>query len=128
MRTRAPLNLYWCSTEDHSEDWFILAPTVQEAQVLHADYEGYEPEDVEAELVCAIPAEVEAKPGWPQAGLIEACGGTILVDEPEPRQVRIGRRTYIEGAIDSVLARANDDIAESRGDGRPNNTINPESI
>lgn len=35
------MNLYWVTTEDHAEDWFVLARNAKEAGTLHEDMEGY---------------------------------------------------------------------------------------
>jgi len=43
------VNLYWVTTDDHDEDWFILARTGRTAESYHIQYEGYEPGDTRAE-------------------------------------------------------------------------------
>jgi hypothetical protein len=45
------VNLYWVTTDDHDEDWFILARTGRAAECYHIEYEGYEPGDARAELI-----------------------------------------------------------------------------
>ena len=35
------MELYWVTTEDHGEDWFIVAISSKEAAKLHEDMEGY---------------------------------------------------------------------------------------
>jgi len=39
------VNLCWVTTDDHDEDWFILAKTRRAAESYHIEYEGYEPGD-----------------------------------------------------------------------------------
>jgi hypothetical protein len=34
---RDTINLYWVTTDDHDEDWFILAPTAQAARRYHTE-------------------------------------------------------------------------------------------
>ena len=69
-----PLKLYWCTTPDHDEDWFIVARSAAAASREHEDdegyegYEGYEGGDAEAELACDVPIKMrppvrQAKPG-----------------------------------------------------------------
>ena len=41
--------LYWVTTDDHDEDWFVLAPSPEEATQYFENYEGYNPGDAEAE-------------------------------------------------------------------------------
>jgi hypothetical protein len=45
------VNLYWVTTDDHDEDWFILARTGRTAESYHIQYEGYETGDARAELI-----------------------------------------------------------------------------
>jgi uncharacterized protein YllA (UPF0747 family) len=39
------VNLYWVTTDDHDEDWFILARTGRTAASYHIQHEGYESGD-----------------------------------------------------------------------------------
>ena len=50
-KPEAKINLYWVTTDDHDEDWFIMASTAQAARRYHTEYEGYSPGDAHAELV-----------------------------------------------------------------------------
>jgi len=34
------MNLYWVTTEDHAEDWFVVANNAKEAATFHEDVEG----------------------------------------------------------------------------------------
>jgi len=45
------MNLYWVTTEDHAEDWFIVANNPQEAATFHEEMEGYDPGDATAEMI-----------------------------------------------------------------------------
>jgi epoxide hydrolase len=51
------VNLYWVTTDDHDEDWFILAKTRWSAEGYHIKYEGYEPGDARAELILRTGAD-----------------------------------------------------------------------
>jgi hypothetical protein len=33
--------LYWCTTPDHDEDWFVMARTAHSARRYHENEEGY---------------------------------------------------------------------------------------
>jgi hypothetical protein len=51
MATRKmPIHLYWVTTPDHSEDWFILARTRRSAAKFHDIYEGYDDQYATAQL------------------------------------------------------------------------------
>ena len=110
-----PFGLYWCSTPDHDEDWFVVATDGTEAKRYHEEAEGYGAGEASAELVCELPPEWRrAMRGWPTRELLLACGAEVLA-EPEagPRVVRIGERVYVEGDLaQNAAARA--------GEGEPN--------
>lgn len=102
---RTSLKLYWCSTPDHDEDWFVIARSHPGARKFHADAEGYDYDEVAAERVCVLPASLQQRGdellGWPDEDVIGACGGEYL--RRDPHIVRIGERVFQEGAMDSVL-------------------------
>lgn len=140
--------LYWCTTDDGDEDWFIAASRSRVAVKAHEDMEGYNRGDASAERVCKIPGAAwdayversrvfaekhgEVRDGkfdpavlngsWPDAQLIKDCGGTFLT-EGSPRVVAFsGDRIYTEGALQAEITRIWDDEFEARGEGRPNRT------
>ena len=49
------MKLYWVTTENHDEDWFIVASSPEEASKYHEKMEGYNIGDAEAEEVLDIP-------------------------------------------------------------------------
>jgi hypothetical protein len=106
------MNLYWVTTLDHDEDWFVIAETAEEATTFHEDAEGYEPGDAAAELVMEIPPGVEADPGWPSEEVLEACGA-IIEKKGYTRIVRIGEWTFCEGLMESEI-RALDDLIREK--------------
>ena len=115
------MNLYWVTTEDHGEDWFIVSNSAEEAATFHEDAEGYDPGDASAELIMTIPDGVTADTGWPSEEMLTACGATIVTDEPT-RVVKICERTFCEGLMESTIRTLDDDMFEAAGEGRPNKT------
>ncbi|WP_438006437.1 hypothetical protein WME89_48965 [Sorangium sp. So ce321] len=109
--------LYWCETDDHDEDWFVVARNADDARAFHEDAEGYDEEDARAELVCVLPLAEQAaaeKEGdhWPSDETLLACGAEFLVNVLQDganelraamssgsRVVRINGRVYGEGDI-----------------------------
>ena len=113
-RYEAKWKLYWCTTPDHDEDWFVIARGEDEAEAFHVDEEGYDEDDATAELVMVLPKAVQAgrNVGWPSHELLAACGAEFLPavhadGENELRQlmgsggrvVRIAGRVFAEGDI-----------------------------
>lgn len=115
------LNLYWVTTEDHHEDWFMVAATAKGAAKLHEDQEGYLRGDARAEKILTIPSTLDAEPGWPEEELLLALGAEFI-SRDETRVVVIGGRTFCEGLLESLVMERADDMAEMIGQGRPNNT------
>lgn len=106
-----PVALYWCTTPDHDQDWFVVARDEAEAARFHEAVEGYGAGEASAELVGELPGDLGqggAVPGWPARELLIACGAEIL-SEPEagPRIVRLGDRVFVEGdLVQNAAARA----------------------
>ena len=115
------MNLYWVTTEDHAEDWFVVANTAHEATIFHENAEGYAYGDVTAEMIAKIPDEVNASTGWPSDEVLRACGAKFLSEAPA-RVVEIGDRRFAEGLMESTIRTSDDDRFEAIGEGRPNKT------
>ena len=97
------LNLYWASTPCNIENWFVIAPSTQEAKNLHADGEGFDRSYTRAKLVCEIPDEIvtlhkECKESyWPSLDLLKDLGFKIVQSE-FPRIVSLRSNVYNEGS------------------------------
>jgi hypothetical protein len=115
------MELYWVETEDHHEDWFVVARSERRAARWHERAEGYEDGDARARLVAGIPRHLEAKEGWPSHELLEACGARILRSDT-PRVVEIEGERYVEGQLEHEIRQREDDRFEARYQGRPNGT------
>ena len=115
------VNLYWVTTDDHDEDWFILAKTTRAAESYHIRYEGYEPGDARAELILRTGADPIPGPIPRHAQLedLQKLGFEILNPDPNGRSVRRDGRTFLEGHLESMVAEARDDVHEATGKGRP---------
>ncbi len=95
------VNLYWVTTDDHDEDWFILARLILRA--------GTDP----------IPGP---KPRHAQLEDLQMLGFEILNPDPNGRCVRRKGRTFLEGHLESMVAEVRDDAHEAIGQGRPSGT------
>jgi len=56
------VNLYLVTTDDHDEDWFILARTGRTAESYHIQYEGYEAGDARTELILRAVPDSDPRP------------------------------------------------------------------
>lgn len=109
------LKLYWCETDDHDEDWFVIADDEEEATLFFTEYEGYDEDEAIATLVCVLPASEQDRydeASWPKDDTLIACGGEFLpvvtqdgADEMRrmtgsgSRAVRLKGVVYSEGDI-----------------------------
>jgi hypothetical protein len=115
------MELYWVTTVDHEEDWFIVATSSDEAAKLHENMEGYNPGDAIAEAILDIPKEISAEIGWPSEELLTALGAKFICESPS-RVVEISGRKFCEGLLDSMIRSLDDDIFENSGQDRLNQT------
>jgi hypothetical protein len=115
------MQLYWATTEDHSEDWFIIANSEKEAAKLHELMEGYNDGDATAELVLNIPESIPVSAGWPEEALLEILGGKFL-NRDSTRVVEIVGKKFCEGLLEATI-RSFDDVFESQGEERVHETV-----
>jgi len=115
------MKLYWVTTEDHDEDWFIVAPSPTAASQYFENFEGYDPGDAEAEEILDIPESVSAETGWPSEELLLELGAKFLLND-QTRVVEIAGRKFCEGMLEATINEINDDLFEEFGDERLNKT------
>jgi hypothetical protein len=115
------MKLYWVTTEDHDEDWFVVALSSKKASRFHERMEGYNPGDATAEEILSIPQKFVAKPGWPSDELLLALGAKFVIND-QTRVVEIGGRNFCEGMLAATLNEINDDVFEELGQERLNKT------
>lgn len=117
-----PAALYWYETPEHTEDWFVVASTVDEAVEFVIEEEGYDEEtEIPVEKIVDLPELTVLGAHWPDDDTIIAAGGTF-VRQDTPRVVIINGRTFTEGAMQMLVDRAHGDQSEVAGLGRPNGT------
>ncbi|UWZ85269.1 hypothetical protein [Occallatibacter riparius] len=124
MEFQKPVHLYWITVpDDPSEDWFVFASQAHLARQFFEEYEGFETGEAEARLIernvrSHALADPEI-PRWAKLSELEALGFEILSRTPHLRSVRKGEETFVEGYLQSEIAEARDDLAETVGRGRP---------
>ena len=115
------MKLFWVTTEDHDEDWFVVASNAEEASKFHEDMEGYDPGDAIAEEILSIPENIPAEPGWPSDELLMAVGAKFIIENPS-RVVEINGRKFSEGLLEGFLNEIEDNAFEELGNERLNKT------
>lgn len=117
----ATRRLFWVETEDHDEDWFVVAGSAGEAAEFFEEFEGYDPGEAEAREVVALPAGRDEDVGWPSDELLKLCGAQFM--SSAPRVVLLNGETFVEGALEFAIRQGDDDAAEADLRGRPNLTL-----
>lgn len=97
------MNLYWVTTEDHDEDWFVVAKTKELAEREHEESEGYDPGDASASFVLHIPERIVVTQGGGSMGELKLMGAEILPQVGPHRVVRINGKVYCEGVCELLL-------------------------
>ena len=115
------LKLYWVTTEDHDEDWFMIASSKNEASKLHEEFEGYDMGIASAQEILSIPDNISVEPGWPSKNVLLSVGATFIKDD-EPRIIKINGKQYAEGMLNAHLRELDDDTFEILGEKRLNQT------
>jgi hypothetical protein len=101
------MKLYWITTQDHYEDWFIFAESAKSARAYHEDYEGYGKGDARSRLIVSNVILKEFINGTSpcharfedlfQIGFQNA--GTI----PNQRRVGFNGEIFREGILEAII-------------------------
>jgi hypothetical protein len=108
--TALAMKLYWVTTKDCLEDWFVVAKTKQAASRYHELAEGFNSGDANAEFICNVDEELcnfdnSNKKGsfWPSLTLLKTIGGKII-SAKNPRAVNIKGKVFIEGgSVETIV-------------------------
>jgi hypothetical protein len=118
---QATIKLYWCTTDDHDEDWFIFAESARSAKRYHEYYEGYGAGDAHSRLIVRDVRLTKFTNGEPpchaqfqdlfQIGFENA--GTI----PNRRGVKFNGEIFREGILESIIDLGRQQLAVVLKDG-----------
>jgi hypothetical protein len=85
--------LFWCSTEDHANDWGVVARDAEEAGRFFATEEGYRLSQVHTDLVVVLPRVRQTDVAkWPTLELIASVGCAFVHGEVPATRVALGCR------------------------------------
>lgn len=115
------MKLYWVTTEDHHEDWFIIASSKKEASKLHEEFEGYNFGSASSQEILSIPNNIPVEAGWPSEEILFSVGA-IFIKENEPRIVEINGKRFVEGMLEAHIKELDDNFFELMGEKRFNQT------
>jgi hypothetical protein len=116
------IKLYWVTTDDHDEDWFLFAESARSAKAYHEDYEGYGKGDARARLIVSDVPLNKFTNGEPpchaQMRELLALGFEEAGSVPSQRSVRFEGKTYTEGALESIVELGRQNLALMLKNGR----------
>jgi hypothetical protein len=115
------MKLFWVTTDDHDEDWFVVASSPKKAERFFENYEGYGPGYADAEEILDIPDNTSPEEGWASNELLLELGA-IFIMKGDTRVVEIGGRRFIEGMLEAIVNEVTDDLFEMLRNERPNKT------
>jgi hypothetical protein len=115
------MKLFWVTTDDHDEDWFVVASSPKKAAHYFENYEGYGPGDADAEEKLDILDKISTETGWPSDELLLELGARFLM-KGDTRIMEIGGRRFIEGMLEAIVNEVTDDMFEMLRNERPNKT------
>jgi hypothetical protein len=124
MKNKPLWKLYWVTTLDHDEDWFVVSRSARSARSFFEQYEGYDSDYAESELVCRVPDKMQesCRIGHPSVEFLVGCGGESFPNREKTalhdllgcgqRAFKFGDRIYSEGDIvantSSIISKAED--------------------
>ena len=115
MASNKTVKLYWVTTADHDEDWFIVAESARQARAYHEHYEGYGAGDARARLIVRDVRLNKFMNGEPpchaQMRELFALGFVDAGSVPDRRKVRFEGKTYTEGILESLVVRGRQQMA-----------------
>ena len=105
--TKQTVKLYWVTTRDHAEDWFIFADSASSTRAYHEYYEGYGKGDAHSRLIVSNVTLKEFMNGTPpchaqfqdlsQIGFQDA--GSI----PNRRRAGCNGEIFREGILEAII-------------------------
>jgi len=119
--TKQQIKLYWVTTEDHDEDWFIFAESARQGRAYHEHYEGYGKGDASSRLIVSNVTLQELVGGQPpchaQVPDLLQLGFAEVGSEPNLRRVEFNGEIFEEGVLESIVdtGRKNQVFAQALG-------------
>lgn len=99
-----PKRLYWVSTKDGDENWFVISHNIRSARAFHEYYEGYDSGEAKAELIGTVNKQYDPDKSYhAQTWMLKDMGFEIMSnDRWSGRIIRKDGRIYREGIMENV--------------------------
>lgn len=96
---RKSKNLYWVSTPDKDEDWFIIASNSRQARRFHEDFEGYNIGDATAKKICRVTKEYSKESAYHASDWMLTDLGFRIIEVGYVRAAIRDGKIYKEGSV-----------------------------
>lgn len=125
---KATTALYWVTTRDHDEDWFILARNSRSASTYHESSEGYNPGDAVVRKVLGGVQLTDGAslPRHAQIEDLESLGFRLLQSHPY-RIVRFHGKIYKEGQMQALVDTIHEVLIRDQNGAEQENSADDES-
>ena len=101
------MKLYWVTTQDHDEDWFVFAESARQARAFHEDCEGYDKGDAHSRLIVSKVTLKEFQNGVPpchaQFQDLFQIGFKNAGTTPNRRGVKFNGEIFREGILEAII-------------------------
>jgi hypothetical protein len=99
------VRLYWVTTEDHAEDWFVFADSARKARAYHEHYVGYDKGDAHSRLIVSDVTLKEFQNGTPpcNAQFQDLVGFENAGTIPNRRGVKFNGEIFREGILEAII-------------------------
>ena len=107
MASDKQIKLYWVTTADHAEDWFIFAASARQARAYHEHYEGYDKGDANSRLIVSDVTLKEFMNGTPpchaQFQDLVQIGFQNAGSSPNRRRAGFNGEIFREGILEAII-------------------------
>ena len=104
--TKLQIKLYWVTTRDHAQDWFIFAGSDLQARSYHEHYEGYGKGDARSRLIVSHVTLKEFMNGTPPCHArfedLHQIGLEVGANPGRPKG-RLNGEIFREGILEAII-------------------------
>ena len=121
MASNKQVRLYWVTTADHVEDWFIFAESARSARAYHEHYKGYSKGDAHSRLIVSDVTLKEFQNGTPpyNAQFQDLVGFENAGTIPNRRGVKFNGEIFREGILEAIIELGRKHGSDARGERQP---------
>jgi len=102
--SKQAVKLYWVTSQDHDEDWFIFAESASVARAYHEEYEGYGKGDARSRLIVSDVTLKEFMNGTPPCNaMYQDLAGYEDGTMPARNKAGLNGEIFKEGILEAII-------------------------